>query len=278
LKKTPAAPSNLFSNDPRVVQWVIAENAKDPAETQLLAVSPGNARNWTATDSKKIQNHYADLLKQHPEESSEASGWIHAGLQKRLFEDLIPIGSLEGQRVMDFGCGLGVFFAFLQEQGITPARYVGLDAAPEIVAKAQVLHPQGEFAQADCFDRKRLTEIFSATPAIDYIFACGLFGVRPAQWQEGEFNRFLLDWLAWIMPHCRKGIAFNFIPWVSPNLKTVMQQVVKWHQDTEEIAFHRIHHLALIRTLQAQGFSVETLPDDLFRLLFQTPVFLRHAN
>ncbi|MDA0172439.1 class I SAM-dependent methyltransferase [Solirubrobacter taibaiensis] len=51
-----------------------------------------------------------------------------------------------GRRVLDAGCGAGRHSAWLAEQG---AEVVGLDASPEMLARARARVPGGTFAVAD---------------------------------------------------------------------------------------------------------------------------------
>ncbi len=60
--------------------------------------------------------------------------------QRRYFRFLVP----EGLRVLEIGCGLGDLLA-----SVKPARGLGLDLSPEMVARAAVRHPELEFRVAD---------------------------------------------------------------------------------------------------------------------------------
>src|SRR5262245_48221628 len=72
----------------------------------------------------------------------ESERYYHQ-LLKRYYAFLVP----PGQRVLEFGCGLGDLLATTN-----PARGVGLDFSPAVVALARKRHPQFEFAVADAMD------------------------------------------------------------------------------------------------------------------------------
>ena len=56
------------------------------------------------------------------------------------------LGVKPGERILDLGCGTGDLSAQMQEQG---AELVGIDASPEMIAKAKAKFPDLKFSEAD---------------------------------------------------------------------------------------------------------------------------------
>ncbi len=96
-------------------------------------------------------------------------GWPARWVQLLAFEMLAGIADLHSADVLDVGCGLGDFYAYLAARGGV-GTYRGVDLSPDFVAEAQARYPGASFAVADV-----LAE--GVEPA-DYVFASGLFDVR----------------------------------------------------------------------------------------------------
>jgi SAM-dependent methyltransferase len=67
----------------------------------------------------------------------EATLWHSVEAQALRFDVMIGLLDLEGRTVLDAGCGQGDFAARLLERGVAFARYVGVDALPEMVEAAR---------------------------------------------------------------------------------------------------------------------------------------------
>jgi len=66
-----------------------------------------------------------------------ATLWNSRQSQRLRFEVMAETYPLGGLRLLDAGCGLGDFLAFLEEVGAPPARYVGVDALESVIAEAR---------------------------------------------------------------------------------------------------------------------------------------------
>lgn len=64
------------------------------------------------------------------------------------FNVLSSIGDLHGCRLLDLGCGLGDFYAWLQKNGIV-VDYTGYDITPELVDFAAERFPEADFEVRD---------------------------------------------------------------------------------------------------------------------------------
>ena len=65
-----------------------------------------------------------------------AACWECARSQGRRFEILAGLSSLSGKCVLDAGCSRGDFARYLLDEGIDFARFIGIDAIPEVIAEA----------------------------------------------------------------------------------------------------------------------------------------------
>jgi 2-polyprenyl-3-methyl-5-hydroxy-6-metoxy-1,4-benzoquinol methylase len=65
---------------------------------------------------------------------------------------LRSVGSIQGSRVLDVGCGVGVLVSFLEAEGVAAANVTGVDVAGQMLASARVRHPAATFWQGDVID------------------------------------------------------------------------------------------------------------------------------
>lgn len=66
-----------------------------------------------------------------------ATLWNSRASQRIRFEIMAETFDFTGRRVLDAGCGMGDFLAFLEEIGQRPAGYTGIDALPTIIDAAR---------------------------------------------------------------------------------------------------------------------------------------------
>ncbi|MCH2152662.1 MAG: class I SAM-dependent methyltransferase [Phycisphaerales bacterium] len=79
----------------------------------------------------------------------KATLWQNKEAQLRRFDAAVSLMPLGGLRVADLGCGPGDLFQRLQEQGMAPKEFLGIDAQPEMIELARSTHPAAEFRTAD---------------------------------------------------------------------------------------------------------------------------------
>lgn len=97
-------------------------------------------------------------------------GWISRKTQEARFDLLLGIGELEGGRILDVGCGLGGFYAYLRSKGWSGS-YTGFDRMGEMVEEAQRLHPGVRFERFDIAEQ-------DPGERWDWVFMSGLFNQR----------------------------------------------------------------------------------------------------
>lgn len=87
------------------------------------------------------------------------------------YEALLDIAdSINGKRVLDFGCGKGDFCRFLKQRDIR-VDYAGVDINEKLIGMARAKNPGILFRVFD-IEQDTLDEEF------DYIFLCGVFNLK----------------------------------------------------------------------------------------------------
>lgn len=125
--------------------------------------------------------------------------WGSRDSQRARYQVLMDELPLHGATVLEVGCGFGDFLGYLDERGLRPARYLGLDLSPRIVAAAQERHPQAEFAVLD---------VLLSEPPLqpDYVVASGIMAVAVPGYAE-----YVLGILRRFHGLCRRGFGLNFL-------------------------------------------------------------------
>jgi SAM-dependent methyltransferase len=118
-------------------------------------------------DNKRNVQLYSDLVGKHGNDV-RALGWGSRESQAKRFEVLAEIGKLRGASVMDVGCGLGDFYAWMKKKRLR-VRYTGVDITPGMVDRARKRFPGAQFQVQDLLDGSR--------PAMlhDYVLSSGIF-------------------------------------------------------------------------------------------------------
>jgi SAM-dependent methyltransferase len=98
-------------------------------------------------DKDIIASRYRERLKEHgPGIQALASGTTER--RDCRFGVLSSVGDMHGTRVLDVGCGLADFYAWLIERGVQ-VDYTGYDITPELVAISAKRFPQARFEVRD---------------------------------------------------------------------------------------------------------------------------------
>lgn len=102
---------------------------------------------------------YARAVEQHGP-TFEATLWLNRQKQTDRFRVMTEVIDLTGRVIVDAGCGLGDFAAYMQQHSIQYGRYIGVEAMPEMVGQARARNlPEARFELADfaadeqCFAR-----------------------------------------------------------------------------------------------------------------------------
>jgi SAM-dependent methyltransferase len=149
-------------------------------------------------DNKVAIAHFNKTFVEHGP-TVRALSWGSEASQKKRFEVLKEIGDLNGESILDVGCGFGDFFGYLKQERAGIESYLGLDINDNMLGVATVRYPEAHFEKKD---------ILSETPDgnFDYVFASGLFSLDSDTW-TGFMERMLTRMYAL----ASKGVAVNFL-------------------------------------------------------------------
>ena len=102
--------------------------------------------------------------------------WGSEASQIRRFEVLNEVAELGRRTVLDVGCGLGQFAEFMIDRGIVFDDYVGVDATPELIARASGRYGGSPFASRMRWhvgDARKLDDVVGPE-TFDVVVASGL--------------------------------------------------------------------------------------------------------
>jgi len=128
----------------------------------------------------------------------EALRWTPKGQLKRyhMLTDIAPAADLDNAKVLDYGCGTGDFYRFLQRRGIN-VKYTGVDINENFINLAKKKYPECEFKVMNIDDE-------SLEGFYDYIFICGVFNLQVPGVDDDLKNA-----LVKLFRHCNKGLALS---------------------------------------------------------------------
>lgn len=150
-------------------------------------------------DKERIIQRYEDRLEAHGENiRALASGTPER--RRTRFRILAEVGRLDGSKLLDLGCGLGDFYAFLNEQEID-AEYVGYDINPELIDRADDRFPDARFEVRDV-QEDGIPEQF------DFAVCSQTFNNRL---QHGHNVEVVQDVLRRLHEATRLGVAMDFL-------------------------------------------------------------------
>lgn len=103
------------------------------------------------TDEKaRIARLYHARLEEHGmkvgalKSGGAAKQWVRHSVHAQAFD-------LDGQHVVDVGCGIAMFYKFLLARGVKPAGYTGLDIVEHFLEANRKEHPETRFLSLDIF-------------------------------------------------------------------------------------------------------------------------------
>lgn len=136
----------------------------------------------------------------------QALDWGSRTSQQRRFQVLTEIDDLAGRSVLDVGCGMADLFTFMQARRI-PTSYTGYDISPAVLASARRRYPDLDLRLVDL-----MTQDID-TPRFEYVFASGIFYLRP----QGSYA-YLAAMVRQMYRACRHGAAFNSLSSMSDRI------------------------------------------------------------
>lgn len=124
------------------------------------------------------------------------AGWSSQRSQNDRFDALLRTSRYSGGSIVDYGCGLGDLYGFLNDHNIS-CSYKGLDQSTDMVHMAKCKY-------GDHFSVIPIDGVDFSAP--DYIFASGVF-----QFKDDENSTYYVDLLNKLFCNCRKTISVNFL-------------------------------------------------------------------
>jgi SAM-dependent methyltransferase len=121
---------------------------------------------WRKENERNVRI-YSERVSQHGYDV-KALGWGSRESQARRFAVLSEVGKLDGSSVLDVGCGLGDFYAWMRRRRLR-VRYTGVDITPGMVDKARQRFPEMQFRVCDVLDGSQ------RVAAHDYVLSSGIF-------------------------------------------------------------------------------------------------------
>lgn len=151
---------------------------------------------FSTRDLKALELYYASQLVRHDAPERKV-GWQTAESQRVRFEALAIVGPLENTRILDVGCGLGAFFAYLKEKKLK-VDYTGVDLFPGVIREAKQLYPEGKFQVRNILARPFSPRTF------DFSFLSGVFNIKiQDNW------KYMRQILTAVLRQTRMAVAFN---------------------------------------------------------------------
>jgi ubiquinone/menaquinone biosynthesis C-methylase UbiE len=119
----------------------------------------------------KVQQHYDDVADIYDDRYDQKRGrFYHAHISERVLEGIPP-----GKRILDLGCGTGLFLRAYEEQG---GSGIGLDLSREMIRRARIRCGTSEFFVGNAEVLPFRDESFDAVcslMAFSYVKRPGLF-------------------------------------------------------------------------------------------------------
>jgi SAM-dependent methyltransferase len=181
---------------------------------------------FSAVDLEYVRSRYQQRIADHGVtfDSMNSGSLDKQQIRHSVHASIIP---LEGRdvRVLDLGCGLGQFLAFLRGKGFH-GLYTGIDIVPEYVDYCRREFPADRFELRNVF-AEGLAERY------DFIVASQVFNAR---YPCGDNLETLKIFLALGMDHCRHGLSVDmlstYVDFEKPDLYYFSPEAVFSHAKT----------------------------------------------
>jgi hypothetical protein len=153
-------------------------------------------------------DHYVQATRAFYSREVDHHGFDHKGLgfrrraaQQARFEVIAGVTRLDGVRLLDVGAGLGDFYFFLRERGIS-VEYTGLELCDHLATEARrrlAREPQCRVITGDVLD-------FTVGVPYDVVVASGIFGL-----ETGRTRDRIAPTLSRLFAMSRHATAVNFL-------------------------------------------------------------------
>ncbi len=135
-------------------------------------------------------------------EDPRTLGWDTRAHQWTRFGATTAVVDFHGRDVLDIGCGLGDFGIFLEERGLQPASYAGVDINDDLLAVAARRFP------ASRFERRNVVIAPYETPVCDVAVMLGLVNFRLKDLDNYEYAARAMDAA---FTACREALVIDML-------------------------------------------------------------------
>ncbi|MDA3809511.1 MAG: class I SAM-dependent methyltransferase [Spirochaetaceae bacterium] len=152
-----------------------------------------------------IKNYYESNLNEDLPDY-QILGWESREAQFQRFQVLTDNVEIDGNKILDVGCGLGNLLEHLKELHEEPD-YTGVDILEHMIEKAKKTHPDFDFRHLDIFAGDHFEENHFNT-----IYSSGIFNIN-----MGNNHDFLKNAMKLFMKLADKYVVFNLLHYNSPD-------------------------------------------------------------
>lgn len=155
----------------------------------------------TSTDYHSLARHYEACLDSHGDNFKGVDWPNPQDLHTRFAVMLEVLKSTTGVSILDFGCGNGLLYEYLQSNALSGVRYTGLDISEKFIELCRRKYPEVDFICQDVVQEPLGAQY-------DYIICNGTFTEKLSLSHANMFA-FMKQVLLTLFDSASKGIAFN---------------------------------------------------------------------
>ncbi len=167
----------------------------------------------------KINNYYKKFYISQLHDSDQLLGWENNESRYLRFLALIREVNLNGNTLLDIGCGTGKLVDFLEEHDID-VDYTGVDIMGEAIKAAKLRQPAKTFIHGDIFK-----ENLFPNNSFDTVFASGVFNLN-----LGNNDFFLLKGIQCMLSLAKETVVFNLL-----NKRSRNKEDIYFYYDPEKV-------------------------------------------
>lgn len=154
-------------------------------------------------DTQKINDYFGEKFDLYGL-SPRGADWNSSQAQEIRFHQLLKIVKNPDNffSLLDFGCGSGALFNYMQSMGFNDFYYYGYDILESAIAAAQ--------KQKSSFKQCNFTTNLNEIPPVDYLVCSGVFNIKH-NYSYQDWTDYVIENLARFFSLTRKGFACNFL-------------------------------------------------------------------
>lgn len=149
-----------------------------------------------------IVDHYINRVNDLNIPDYKVVDWESEEAQNLRFKALIEHFNMNGNVLLDVGCGVGSLAEYIDKNNIN-LYYIGIDIMPEMVERAKSKNYKNISPQFMTMDFFKKTDI---KDDVDYIYTSGIFNLN-----LGNNEEFLKEAIEAFLLAARKGVCFNLL-------------------------------------------------------------------